>query len=72
MVGLSHIVTLLDTEPATAVALGDLVVTKYSTGAFDAAIRQRPVVCVTEGDVPYPVDLPAILDVPLAGSVEEL
>ncbi len=71
-IGMSRLVVVLETDAAAAIALGDLVVTAYSSGAYDAVIRQRPVVCVTDGEVRYPVDLPAILDAPLARSVEEL
>lgn len=70
--GLADIVVLLESDAATAIALGDLVLTAFSTGAVDAVIRQKPVVCVTDGDVRYPVDLPAMLDTPLARSAEEL
>lgn len=70
--GVSDIVVELETDAATAIALGDVVLTAFSTGAIDATIRQTPVVCVTDRNVRYPVDLPAILDVPLARSTEEL
>lgn len=70
--GLSEQVILLDTDPATAIELSDMVLTGYSTGAVDAAIRQKPVVCVSVGDVAYPVDLSAMLDVPMTRSADEL
>lgn len=65
-------VITLDTDADTAIALGDLVLTAYSAAAIDAAVRQQPVICVTDGDERYPVDLPAILDAHLARSAAEL
>lgn len=67
-----HLVTLLDGGAERAIALGDIVLTAYSTAGVDAAIRQRPVVCVTNGDVPYPLDLSAMVDAYVARSADEL
>jgi hypothetical protein len=70
--GASNHVMLLDCDAATAIALGDIVLTAYSAAAIDAAIRQCPVVCITDGDLRYPVDLPAIIGAQLASSASEL
>ncbi len=59
-------------DASTAIELADLVLTAYSAAGLDAACRQAPVICVTDGNVRYPVDLPAIIDAPLARSVEDL
>ncbi len=70
--GMSDLVVMLDCDAATAIALGDLVLTAYSAAAIDAAIRQRPVVCVTDGNVAYPVDIPAIVGAQMVHSAAEL
>lgn len=70
--GMADRVVLLDVDAAEAIALSDLVLTAYSAAAIDAAVRQRPVVCVTDGDVRYPVDIPAIVGADLARSAAEL
>ncbi len=70
--GAADIVTRLECDPATAIALADLVLTTYSTAAIDAAIRQVPVICVADGDVSYPIDLPAIVGAPVARNAAEL
>lgn len=69
--GASNRVTLVDTDPATAVDASDLVATAYSAAGFDAVLRGTPVVCITDGDVRYPVDLPTIFGAPVAHSAEE-
>ena len=65
---MADLVVNVEGDAALAIALGDLVLTAYSAAAIDAAIRQRPVVCVTDGDVDYPVDLPAIVGAPMVRS----
>ena len=70
--GLGDRVTLLRGDAATAIDLGDIVLTAYSTAAIDAAIRQKPVVCVTAGDVAYPLDLASVVGAPTTRSAEEL
>ncbi len=70
--GASDRVVLLEGDAANAIALGDLVLTGYSAAALDAAVRQSPVVCVTDGDVPYPVDLHAIIGAPIARTTDDL
>lgn len=65
-------VVLLDGDAAEAIALADLVLTAYSAAALDAAVRQRPVICVTDGDLRYPVDLTAIIGAPVARSADDL
>jgi hypothetical protein len=70
--GMADRVVLLDVDAPTAVALADLVLTAYSTAAIDAAVRQRPVISVTEGDARYPVDLEAMVGASLVTSVDEL
>jgi hypothetical protein len=70
--GMSDHVVLLDDDAATAIALADLVLTAYSSAAIDAAIRQRPVVSVTDGDARYPVDLSGVVGASRATCVSEL
>jgi hypothetical protein len=70
--GMSEHVVLLEGDAAAAIALADIVLTAYSSAAVDAAVRQRPVVCVTDGEARYPVDLPAIVGASLVTSVPEL
>ena len=70
--GMADRVVVLGGDAESAIALADVVLTAYSTGGIDAVVRQRPVICVTHGEVSYPVDLPAMLGVPLARSAQEL
>lgn len=65
-------VVLLDCDATTAIALADIAVTAYSAAGLDAAVRQTPVICVTDGDLEYPVDLPAIIGAPMARSADEV
>lgn len=71
-IGLGHRVVVVSSGPEDTIALADIVVTAYSAAAFDAVVRQNPVISLTDGDLEYPVDLPAILGVPMARSVEDL
>jgi hypothetical protein len=70
--GAAASVTLLGGEAGNAVDIADVVVTTYSTTAVDAAVRETPVVSVADGDIDYPIDVAAIVNAPMARSVEEL
>lgn len=63
---------VVDVDAATSIALSDAVVTAYSAAGIDAALRATPVVVVTDGHQPYPVDLSRILGAPVADSADEL
>lgn len=65
-------VTLLSGPAEHAVDIADVVITSYSATAVDAAVRSTPVVSVAPGDTTYPIDVAAIVDAPIARSVEEL
>lgn len=65
-------VVVLQGSAEDAVALADVVLTTYSASAIDAVLQRTPVICVGDGDERYPVDISAIVDAPLARSVEEL
>lgn len=67
-----QVIHLTSADAATTVALADIVATGYSAAALDAAVRGKPVVCITDGDLRYPVDIPAIVDAPLVRSADEL
>jgi hypothetical protein len=70
--GLTDRVTRLGGDAGDAVALADVVATAYSAAALDAAIRQKPVVCVAVGDTQYPVDTAAISGAHVCRSADEL
>lgn len=59
-------------DAPTTIALSDIVVTAYSAAALDAAVRGKPVLIITDGDLAYPVDIPAIIDAPIVRSADEL
>lgn len=65
-------VTVLRGRAEEAVALADVVLTTYSAAAVDAVLRGTPVICVGDGDLGYPVDIPAIVDAPVARSAGAL
>lgn len=65
-------VVVLRGNAEEAVALADVVLTTYSASAVDAVLHRTPVICVGDGDTDYPVDIPAIVDAPLARSAVEL
>lgn len=66
-----HVIEL-HCDASTAVAMSDIVLTAYSSAGVDAAIRATPVVCVTNGDHEYPLDLAAMVDAHLVRSTDEL
>lgn len=70
--GMVDRVVILDCDAADAIAMADIALTAYSTAAIDAAIRSAPVVCVADGETPYPIDLPAIVRAPRVESHAEL
>lgn len=65
-------VEIVETDPTTAIEIADIVLTGYSAAAIDAAILGCPVVCVTDGEVDYPVAQHEIIDAPLVRSAAEL
>lgn len=65
-------VVVLRGSAEDAVALADVVLTTYSASAVDAVLHRTPVICVGDGDRDYPVDIPAIVDAPMARSAAEL
>lgn len=70
--GAADRVRVLNCDAPTSLALADIAVTAYSAAAIDAAVRQLPVICLTDGDLRYPVDIHAIVDAPVARSADDL
>ncbi len=65
-------VVVLDGNAKQAIALADITLTAFSTVGVEAAARQTPVVCVTDGDLPYPLDIASIVGGDTVGSADEL
>lgn len=63
---------IVQLPPNTLIEASDVVLTAYSAAALDAAILQVPVICVTHGDVRYPVDQHSIIGAPLIEDVDTL
>jgi len=62
----------IDADPNTVIKASDLVLTGYSAAAIDAAVLQKPVLCVTADNKPYPVDQHSIVHSTLCGDAEAL
>lgn len=70
--GAQNRMRIVNVPPQVLVAASDVVLTAYSAAALDAAIQQVPVVCLTSGDVDYPVDQHSIVGAPLVRNLEDL
>lgn len=70
--GAADRVVYLEGAPDTIIAASDFVLTGYSAAAIDAAVLQKPILCVTAEDTPYPVDQHEIVHTTLCGDVDTL
>lgn len=68
----SDYVVSLETDAITAIEAADLVLTGYSATAVEAALFRRPVFCVTNGDVDYPLNQHDVIGAPLFRTVQTL
>lgn len=58
--------------PDTVIEASDFVLTGYSAAAIDAAVLQKPILCVTAENTPYPVDQHTIVHTKLCGDADVL
>ncbi|MBK5932737.1 hypothetical protein [Rhodovulum imhoffii] len=71
-IGAEKNVHMFTSSPDLLIEASDVVLTGYSTAAVDAAIAGRPVICVTYGDVDYPLAQHELIHAPLVRSQTEL
>lgn len=70
--GAEHRVISVDGDPNTIIMASDFVLTGYSTAAIDAAVLQKPILCVTADDEPYPLEQHEIVHSTLCGNAKAL
>lgn len=59
-------------DPSTLIKASDIVLTGYSAAALDAAVLQKPVLCVSADNEAYPVDQHKIVHTTLCGTADVL
>lgn len=67
-----RVVQIAGADAVQTIEVSDIVLSGYSAAVVEAALYRRPVICVTNGDVDYPLNQHEVIDAPFCRSTPEL